>query len=224
MSTDHLNMKTKFLLIRHGQTDWNIQHRFQGQSDTPLNALGERQARQAGQALAQLAVKRAEQGEQIHAVVSSDLRRAALTARIICEALSARGLPSPEIRYEPRLREMSFGEWEGLTYTEIQSLDPAALERWGSNFDHIAPPGGETLNDLAGRIRAVQADLLAQFPAGMVLLVAHGGPLQLWIAEALGLPPGRFWQLHLENASISEMAFYPEGAILNVLNNCAHLD
>jgi broad specificity phosphatase PhoE len=210
-------MNAKFVIVRHGQTDWNVAHRFQGQSDTPLNAIGEAQARQAGQALAQA------QGAAIDAIITSDLQRARRTAEIITEALEAVGLAVPEIVPEPRLREMSFGAWEGLTYAEIQARDAELLERWGADLEHSPPPGGETLLDMAQRVKAAQADLLATRPQGTTLLVSHGGPLQLWIALALGLPPGRFWQLHLSNASISELAVYPEGAILNLLNSCAHL-
>ena len=118
---------------------------------------------------------------------------------------------------------MHFGQWEGLTFSEIQERNPEALARWQNNLEQHAPPDGETLLQMAERVASAQAAILDRHPSGTVLIVSHGGPLQLWIALALGLPPSRFWQLHLSNASISELAVYPEGAILNLLNSRAHL-
>jgi len=210
-------MNAKFIIVRHGQTDWNIAHRFQGQSDTPLNAAGEAQPLHTGRALAQA------HGAEIEAIVASDLQRARRTAEIIAGELAAAGHTQAQLVVEPRLREMSFGEWEGLTYTEIQARHPERLKLWEADLGQNAPPGGETLAALAPRVSAAQADLLAARPQGTTLLVSHGGPLQMLIELALGRPPGRFWQLHLSNASISEMSFYAEGAILNLLNSCAHL-
>jgi broad specificity phosphatase PhoE len=124
---------------------------------------------------------------------------------------------------EPRLREMCFGEWEGLTYAEIRARQPRQLQRWESDLEHAAPPGGETLLQMAERVQAAYQDIAAAHAGAGVVLVAHGGPLQMLIAQALGLPPGRFWQVHLSNASLTELNLYPEGAILNLLNCTDHL-
>ncbi len=210
-------MTTRLLIIRHGQTDWNQQGRFQGQSDPPLNPLGLRQAHAAG-----LAAARALNGERPQAIYASDLRRAWQSAEAVRAALPDG--ESISLIAEPRLREMAFGDWEGMTYAEIQAGYSGALQRWEADLENIAPPNGETLRQMAERIQAALRDLLQTHPDGAILLVGHGGPLQLLIALALGLPPARFWQIHLSNASLSELRIYPEGAILNLLNCTAHLE
>jgi alpha-ribazole phosphatase len=209
-------MNARLLIIRHGQTDWNQQGRFQGQSDLPLNSLGLRLAQAAGWAAAQ-----ALNGEQPQAIYASDLRRAWQSAEAVHTALPTN--ESIPLIAEPRLREMSFGDWEGMTYAEIQARYSGALQRWEADLENIAPPNGETLRQMVERVQAALNDLLQAHPNGTTLLVGHGGPLQLLIALTLGLPPARFWQIHLSNASLSELRIYPEGAILNLLNCTSHL-
>lgn len=204
-------MSARLLIVRHGQTDWNTDRRFQGQTDIPLNPTGEEQAR---------AIARRMASETPAAIYASDLKRAWQTAEIIHQELPSDGRM---LSAEPRLREMCFGEWEGLTYDQIQALQPQLLPRWESDLEQTAPPGGETLLELAERVQAVFQSIIAAHDDATVLLVAHGGPLQMLITQALGLPPGRFWQVHLANASLSELSVYPEGAILSLLNCTEHL-
>jgi len=195
---------TRLLLVRHGLTDWNAAQRFQGQHDVPLNETGERQAAALARRLA---------GEPLQDIYSSDLQRALATTSSIAAMRQA-----CRVVIEPRLREVSFGEWEGLTYTEIAARDPAGLAAWEDNILENAPPGGETLTQLAGRVQAVLGELLLAHTNETLLLVAHGGPLQVLVCLALGLPPGKYWQFHLSPGSLSEIAIYPQGAIVNLLN------
>jgi 2,3-bisphosphoglycerate-dependent phosphoglycerate mutase len=197
------------ILARHGLTDWNTAQRFQGQSDVPLNDLGRRQA-------AALAKKM--MGEPLKAVISSDLQRARLTAQTIAEQHAV-----PWVN-EPRLREVSFGKWEGLTYAEIQADDPQSLAVWEKDTLSFAPPGGESLAQLAERLCPLLKRLTEQYAGQTVLIIAHGGPLQALICLALGLPVERYWQFHLAPASISRLAFYPAGVIINSLNETGHLE
>lgn len=222
-------MRLRLLIVRHGQTDWNVAGRFQGQSDIPLNAVGLDQAAAAARRFARTASAGARllpagSGSEpaIAAIYASDLRRAWQTAEIIHASISNH-LAIPLIP-EPRLREMSFGKWEGLTYAEIRDRFPADLSRWHADMQHAPPPEGEPFPAFAGRIEAAYAAILAAHPGQTALIVAHGGPLQTLIALALGLPAASFWQFHLSNASLSEIKVYPEGAILNLLNDCAHLE
>jgi alpha-ribazole phosphatase len=205
-------MSTRLLIVRHGQTEWNSSGRFQGQTDIPLNPTGIKQAQAVAKRLA---------SEQPAAIYASDLQRAWQTAEIIHAAL--RSKPSPALVAEARLREMCFGKWEGLTYSEIQARQPKLLQRWESDLEHTTPPDGETFVGMAERVQAVLDAILATHIDATVILVAHGGPLQLMIAQALGMPAGRFWQFHLSNASLSILQVYPEGAILNLLNCTDHL-
>ena len=204
-------------LVRHGQTAWNANGRFMGQTDIPLDETGLRQAE---------AVARRLRDRRPDAIYASDLQRAWQTAEAIQAAIAgaAHPAPPPELIPEPRLREMYFGEWQGLVYDQIQARYPAALAAWEADMLRSAPTGGETLIQLAGRVQAVYAEVAAAHPDGSVVLVAHGGALQALLCLALGLPVDRFWQLDLKNTSISELHLYPAGAILHRFNDTCHLE
>ncbi len=205
----------KLLLIRHGETDWNLAQRFQGQSDIPLNETGRRQAQALAERLAAV---------PFEAVYCSDLQRAVETARIIVSASNRmRGSGASGFRPDMRLREVHFGDWEGLTYHKIKAKHPAALAAWEANIFKNAPPNGETLEGLALRVQSMLEELRARHPGQTVSIVAHGGTLQTLICLALNLPPTMYWQFSLSPASLSELAFYPAGAILNSLNDTGHL-
>jgi len=215
-------LTTRLLIVRHGQTAWNIDGRFQGQLDIPLDEVGQEQAAAVAHRLAQAFQHPLEGPVTIYA---SDLSRAWQTARSIQNAITEATQPEPilPLVLEPRLREMHFGEWQGLTYAEIQACQPAALAAWEADWLNNAPPGGETLGQLVERIRAVYLEILAAHPDGTALVVGHGGALQTLICLALGLPPERFWQLRLDNTGLADLRIYPEGAILNLFNDTCHL-
>jgi alpha-ribazole phosphatase/probable phosphoglycerate mutase len=203
----------KLFLVRHGQTDWNIARRFQGQSDVPLNQTGIKQAKAlAGQLSAQ----------HIDALYSSDLQRALETAKVI-SGLSGY---KPDLHSDSRLREINFGDWEGLTYKEIKEKYPTALAERENDIYKNAPPNGETLEQLCARVRSMLDELYAKHKDQTVLVVAHGGVLQILLCLALNIKPTMYWQFHLSTASLSEIAFYPkgDGAILNLLNDTCHLE
>jgi broad specificity phosphatase PhoE len=146
---------TRILLARHGETDWNVERRVQGHSDTPLNETGREQASALADEL---------QRERIDAVYSSDLLRAHETARIVADR---RGLGVTAIR---DLRERDFGTWEGLTDTEIYARHPeAANGHWGD---------GEARADMARRVFDALRRIAEAHPDGHVLVVTHGGPLR----------------------------------------------
>jgi alpha-ribazole phosphatase len=196
------------ILVRHGETDWNAQRRFQGQTDVLLNAVGQRQARALGRRLA---------GVAPDALYASDLRRAWDTAQAIA---AAGGLA---VQPEPRLREIDFGAWEGLTYAQIVQRYPEAVAAWQADPSGVAPPQGEALGDLVARVRAALDALIQRHPEETALLVAHGGVLQVLLCLAFDLDPGRRWQFRLDPASVSELSVYPEGPILSSLNDTGHL-
>lgn len=197
----------KLLLARHGQTDWNLAGRFQGHGDIPLNELGLKQAK---------AMKLRLENETIDFIYSSDLCRAVETARIISEE-------TIQVQTDSRLREVNFGDWEGLTYTEIQKKYPAELAAWEKDVFHNAPPGGETLEQLAGRAKVILTKLSTHQENRTILLVTHGGMIKVLICLALNLPVTMYWQFQVTTASLSEIEFFPLGAILNFLNNTNHL-
>jgi alpha-ribazole phosphatase len=198
----------RLILARHGETIWNAERRYQGWSDILLSARGEEQARALAERLA---------GERINRVYASDLRRALVTAEAIA------GRHHIDIIQEPRLREISFGAWEGLTYAEIQARDPAGWERWLRDPVEAAPSGGESMGQLAARVGSLLEELRRLDERESVLLVAHGGSLQTLLCLAVGLDPQGRWKFRLEPASLSEAHLYTEGAIITLLNDQHHL-
>ncbi|MDP1713223.1 MAG: alpha-ribazole phosphatase [Anaerolineales bacterium] len=200
----------KLLLVRHGQTDWNVAQRFQGQGDVPLNGIGRQQANALADRLS---------AQPIDLVYASDLQRALETANVIVRRSGCQ----PNLHLDSRLREMNFGVWEGLTYKEIKQSDPAALAAWKADVSTTAAPNGETLNQLSARVQSFLDDLRAQHADKTILIVTHGGVLQTLLCSALNLKPTMYWQFHLSPASLSEIAFYPAGAIINLMNDTSHL-
>lgn len=201
-------MTVRLLLVRHGQTKWNAQHRFQGQSDLPLTETGRRQALAARQRLV---------GEEIHAAYSSDLRRAWETAETIVAPHEL------SLRAEPRLREIYFGAWEGLTYDEIVERHPEALAAWEADPLNVPPPGGEALSQVASRVQAALDEIARAHRDETVLLVGHGGALQVLISLVLGLLPTTPWRFRLDSCSLSEIRLRPEGPVLIRLNESCNL-
>jgi len=163
-------MPTTILIARHGETDWNREHRWQGHADPPLNDTGRRQARELAARL---------EAAPPGAVYSSDLSRAHETAEIVAAAL---GLA---VGVEPRLREVDVGEWSGLTSQEVEERFPEGLRRWREG--ETGWTQGETLAELGVRIVAALEAIAANHPDGRVLVVTHGGALRaVW--NAAGLP------------------------------------
>ena len=197
----------KLFLTRHGQTDWNIAGRYQGQSDTPLNETGLRQAEQIAKRLS---------SETIHAIYSSDLSRAANTAQTIAD------FHSLEIKKDSRWRELSFGDWEGLTYQEMSARSPNLFEAWMKDPLTISTPNGETLAQLAERVKAAFYEIKEEHANQTVLVVAHSGSLQSLLAVALGVDLNRYWQFRISQASLSEMNVYEDSVVLNLLNDVSH--
>ena len=158
---------TGILLVRHGETDWNLEHRVQGHTDVPLNAAGRDQARVLAEHLATASLV---------AVYASDLVRARDTAVIVAEG---HGL---DVTLDPDLREKDFGSWEGLTDVEILRRFPDAVRgHWGD---------GEATEAVAERAIAAIDRIRVLHPAGPVLVVSHGGPLRAILAHlAVGHEP-----------------------------------
>jgi broad specificity phosphatase PhoE len=161
---------TKLLLVRHGETDWNRDGRWQGGSDTRLNDLGREQARALAERL---------DGE-IDVLYSSDLARARETAEIVAAKL---GL---DVRLDPRLRERGFGSWEGLTTTEIEERFGAAHRRWLAG-EGAGADDAETFEDFSARVEDFLSDVLRLHPGEEVMVISHGGSIRVIHALAAGV-------------------------------------
>jgi broad specificity phosphatase PhoE len=169
----------RIVLLRHGRTAHNADGRIQGQLDVPLDELGMAQAQALGTVFA---------SSPPAVVVSSDLARAAATARAVCEHV---GLP---LRLDPRLRETHFGDWQGLTGEEVSAQWPDLYERWRKGDD--CPAGGETRLEVAARAAEVVRDVLPSVPDGeTLLLVTHGGTARALVGTLCGFDPEAWWTL-----------------------------
>jgi probable phosphoglycerate mutase len=200
---------TRIIAVRHGETAWNVDTRIQGHLDIALNDTGHWQARQVARALAD---------EPLAAVYSSDLQRAHATAQAIAQASGA------PLVAEPGLRERSFGELEGRTFAEIEAELPEQARRWRQRDPHFAPEGGETLVQLRERIAATTHRLAAQHTEQLIVLVAHGGVLDMLyrLATGLDLQAPRTWLV--TNASINRLLWTPQGLTLVGWADTQHLD
>jgi broad specificity phosphatase PhoE len=161
---------TKLLLVRHGETDWNRDGRWQGGSDTRLNDVGREQAEALAEQL---------DGE-IDVLYSSDLARARETAEIVAAKL---GL---EVRLDPRLRERGFGSWEGLTTTEIEERFADAHRRWLTG-EGAGADDAEAFEDFSARVEDFLSDALRLHPGEEVLVISHGGSIRVIHALATGV-------------------------------------
>ena len=198
----------RLILARHGETDWNVQQRYQGETDVPLNETGCQQAAALARCLADT---------DLDAIYASDLQRAAKTAQAIAKPHGQRVL------LEPRLREMSFGTWSGLTFDEIREREADKLTAWLADPMRVAPPEGETLAEVTARVRSTLEDILCAHPQGTVLWVAHGAVLRVLLSLAMGLEPQGHWRFRISVASLAELWFYESGVTLTRLNDTYHL-
>ena len=165
---------TTLLLVRHGETDWNSERRWQGHADRPLNERGREQARVLGAELA---------GRRIDAIYSSDLLRARETAEIVAAELRL------ELRVDPGLREVDVGSWSGLAHGEIEASDPDGFRRWqegGKGWEH-----GESYEEMGERVVATVLEIAAAHPDETLVVVSHGGSIRACRAAAAGLDYGQ---------------------------------
>ena len=166
----------RIVLWRHGQTDWNVENRFQGHSDIPLNKVGEYQVVEAAKILASLKPDR---------IVSSDLIRAQKTAA----ALSA--ITNIKVEINPGIRETNGGLWEGKTATENRSTHSELFSSWYEGGDEPAGEIGERRTDVAKRAVAAIEKEIKDF-SGTIVFVTHGGTVRSVLGSILNLPVGQW--------------------------------
>jgi broad specificity phosphatase PhoE len=201
----------RILLARHGETDFNVEGRWQGQSDSPLTERGLAQARELGRALAD---------EPIAAVVSSDLGRAMSTAR---EVAALHGL---EVIAEPRLREIDVGGWTRKNGAEIDVDWPGLRERWRTAPATMRMPEGESLFDVEARVRAYFDTAMPVYVGKTIMLVGHGALNQVILVVAMGGTAKDLWlDARIDNCQISRLEWTPDdGLKLIELSDVRHLE
>jgi broad specificity phosphatase PhoE len=198
----------QLVLVRHGESVWNAEARIQGQRCAGLSETGHRQAKLTGRALAD--------AHPDARLVSSDLQRCQETTSPLAEALGV----APQL--DRRLRERSFGAWEGRTRAEVADEDPDLVARWRDGVDVIGEVGGETAPRLIDRVLPALRELLDDTPdGGVTVAVTHGGPVWHGTHALLGLPAGTLGAV--DNASVTVLASFGHGLVLQRWNETAHL-
>jgi probable phosphoglycerate mutase len=197
------------LLVRHGQSTWNREHRIQGQLDPPLSDEGRRQAERVAQRLA---------GRKLAGFYSSDLKRALETSQAIEAAIGHRAEPMPG------LREIFLGEWEGLRTDDLAQRFPEAWSRWADEPDWDLVPGGEGAALFETRVAAALDEILERHQHGDVVVVTHGGVIQIALHRVIGRPSRGLFPFKIQNASISVVEKRDGRITIAGVNDTSHLD
>jgi probable phosphoglycerate mutase len=202
---------TRILAIRHGETAWNVDTRVQGHLDIPLNDVGLRQAQHLARSLVQR--------DAIDAIYASDLSRAHTTANAIAQAMGK------TVNTHAGLRERHFGAFQGRTFAEIEVELPDHAWHWRKRTPDWTPPdGGESLLVLRDRIVATVNELAVRHPGQQIVLVAHGGVLDILYRAAtrIDLQAPRTWAL--TNTAVNSLLWTPAGLSLVGWGDTSHLD
>lgn len=199
---------TKIIFVRHGQTEWNVLGRYQGQTDIALSPLGIEQAEKLA---AHFPV------DKVEAVYSSDLVRAMTTARCVADLFGLTVEPRPE------LRELNFGDWEGLTYDEIVAKWPDALNNFFQHPDVLEIPHGESFPKLRERALDAVEKIVACHPNQTVAVFAHGAILRTILTAALHMDLKYIWTIRQFNTAVNIVTYTEHGTTVELLNGTGHL-
>ena len=214
MKKDHKPIQLRLYLLRHGESEDNRAGRFGGSRDSSLSPRGRRQSQALSERLS---------GLPLHAVYTSPARRARVLADLLCA-----GRPlTPEICHD--LREVSFGDWEGMSYPEIHERHPDGCRRWLQDPLRFAPPNGESFLDAIARVRPLPRRFVdaatihgANGPIH-IAVVTHGGLLRALLVCLLAGNPSLALRLRFDNASLSIVDLFGEAATIRCLNDTSHL-
>ncbi len=190
-------------LLRHGETANAAQVCLNGHFDVALSDAGWNQSRQLAQALKNL---------PIHSVYCSDLQRAREGARLIAEPHNLEPLDYPE------LRELSFGNWEGLSLKELQEKHPGDMERRLKYTESFRADGGESFQELQDRVIPKFEEIIARHAQDHIVLMCHGGVNRTILSHILGFPVSRLFRISQEYAAVNIIQFYPDHPVVELTN------
>ncbi len=200
---------TKVILVRHGQTLWNLVMKYQGHCDVALTEKGVEQAMLAAQRLA---------SEKITAVYASDLGRALKTAECIAQKHNLLVTAVPE------LKEINFGEWEGLTYEGANSQWTEEMSLLFTHPDEVIIPGGETFREVKERATMALAKIVAQHPNETIVVVSHGGTIRTLLCAALNIHLNYLWKIKQDNTAINVLEYHDGEVMVSLVNDVHHLE
>jgi alpha-ribazole phosphatase len=202
-------MTTTLILIRHGETPYNRDRRYQGHRDTLLTRKGKRQTKEITIRL---------KNEPLDAIYSSDLKRTRYTAKVVNRYHFLK------INILPELREIDFGDWEGKTHDEIQREWKGLLAKWEKGPSKIKIPRGESIKDLAERVRSTIEKIIGNHPDQRIAIVTHGGPIRIILMDALGLGLDDWWKTITSNGGISIIEYQSNKGKVLLQNDTSHLE
>ena len=197
----------ELVLVRHGETDWNVAEVFRGRADVALNATGLKQAELLGEYLSR---------EKILAVYASPLQRARQTAQPIAEH---HGL---KVNLAPGLEDFDYGAWQGLSHQEVKDKYPELYNLWHGHPERVKIPGGENLSEVRERALPVVTEVTQKFK-GTVVLVSHRVVNKVLICALLGLDNSHFWNVRQDTGGITRFGYEEERFILTVHNDTSYL-
>jgi probable phosphoglycerate mutase len=198
-----------FYLMRHAETEWNVENRLCGQFDIPLSEAGRRQAKRLAGRLKSIAFE---------GLYSSPLRRAMETANLISEVIGLEAI------VDERLIELGYGKWEGKTLAEVEKDDPKTFRAWDADPGEVAPPGGESGLEALQRVVPFLNLLAARHRQGHVAVVFHKTVCRLAVCHVLGVPPSEYRRrLAMDNAALSIIQPRKDGWQLVTFNDTSHL-
>lgn len=197
----------QLFLVRHGETQWNVEEKTQGRQDSPLTAEGIQQGKMLANYLKKF---------NIDSIYCSPLKRAVDTGNLIREAL---GVP---IQYKEDLMELNFGIWEGLTAKEIEASYPTELEIWHQHPQQWEIQKGESLTIGLQRVTRCIEEILAQDPAERILIISHGTIIKLYLMSLLGMELTHFYRLKQDNCALNQVVFKSRGPQLVRYNDTTY--
>lgn len=202
---------THLYLIRHGETDSNVNHLLHGNTDVPLNDHGRSQAERIGERMTEL--------PDLDRIISSPLQRALNTA----QAIQRRTYLPLEIFYG--LEEMNFGEAEGIAYNELEMVFPEESSRLldPQEFD-VRYPGGETRREFYGRVRSTIERIVETYPGQHLVVVSHGGVIAAALTLLLSDDPNNWRDRPIQNTSLTHIELATDGPVGHLLNDVVHLE
>lgn len=218
-----LGTPTTFVLLRHGVTPLTAEKRFSGSGgiDPSLTNEGRDQVARAAELLAEPdeleVLGRHAPFTRIDAVLASPLQRTRETGAIVAERLRL------DLTVVDGVRECAFGEWDGLTYGEVQDKWPVELAAWLASPDY-APPGGECFDDVFARVTQVRAALADQYRGKTVAVATHVTPIKSFVRDVLGAPSSAMFRMELAPASLTVIQWFADGiGSLRTFNSATHL-
>jgi len=198
---------TEIILVRHGETVWNVSETYRGRADVALDEVGIKQAELLGKYLSDW---------KLEAIYSSPLRRARDTANAIAHHQNVK------VQVASGLIDFDYGSWQGLSEAEVRRLYPDLHKEWRTNPQRVTMPGGESLGDVAERARGVIKEAVSRYE-GSVALVSHRVVNKVLVCSLLGLDNSRFWDIRQDVGGITVFDYIDSRFILTRHNDTSYL-